>query len=170
MQTEQKLLSEQACETEVRLMARRTALLYSAFAAVLVDALGEEDGRRLISAAIRVYGETCGSAIRDEILAMGLPLSAENFNLPRDLPHYGFEHGAVQTPEGETHATVAYCPLAAVFTAQGEKAKRLGRLYCNVDQAKQHAYNPDYACVHVKNVLDGDPYCEFALRRVQEAE
>jgi hypothetical protein len=164
MQADQKLLSEQECETEVRLMARRTALLYSAFAATLVDALGEDAGKRLIAEAIRVYGETCGSAIRQEIEALGLPLSAENFSLPRDLPRYGFEHGSVQSPEGETHATVTYCPLAATFKSQGEKAARLGRLYCNVDQAKQQAYNPEFACVHVKNVLDGDEYCEFALR------
>jgi hypothetical protein len=129
-----------------------------------VNALGEEEGKRLISAAIQAYGEACGSAIRAEILGLGLPLSAENFTRPRDLPRYGFAHGSVQTPEGETHATVTYCPLAATFKAQGEKAARLGRLYCNVDQAKQQAYNPEYACVHVKNVLDGDAYCEFALR------
>jgi hypothetical protein len=33
-----------------------------------------------------------------------------------------------------------------------------------VDQAKYQAYNPKLQCVHVKNVLDGDPYCELAVR------
>ena len=167
---EVKMISEQDCQTEVRLMARRTALLYTAFAATLVDALGEEDGKRLIQEAIRVYGETCGSAIRMEIEGLGLPLTAENFNKPRDLPRYGFEQGTVQTDSGETHSTVTYCPLAATFKEQGEKATRLGRLYCNVDQAKQHAYNPQEVCVHVENVLDGDAFCEFALRSAKPAE
>ncbi len=164
MDNEKKLISEQDCETEVGLMARRTALLYTAFATTLVDALGEERGRELISEAIRVYGETCGRAIREEIEALGLPLTAENFAKPRDLPRYGFGHGAVQTDTGETHATVTYCPLAATFKEQGEKAARLGRVYCNVDQAKQQAYNLQEVCVHVRNVLDGDAFCEFALR------
>ena len=164
MTAEQKFISERDCEFEVRLMARRTALLYSAFAATLVDTFGEEEGRRLISEAIRVYGESCGSAIRDEVLASGLPLSPENFSRPRDLPRYGFEHGKVQAADGETHATVTFCPLAATFKAGGERAQRLGRLYCNVDQAKQQAYNPAFACVHVKNVLDGDEFCEFQLK------
>ena len=47
----------------------------------------------------------------------------------------------------------------------GAPAARLGRLYCFVDQAKQEAYNPDYEFLHLKNVLDGDPYCVFALRQ-----
>ena len=164
MVTEPGWISELDCEFEVRLMARRTALLYSAFAATLVDALGEEEGRRLISEAIRAYGESCGDAIREEVLAAGLPLTPENFTKPRDLPRFGFTHGKVQTAEGETHATVTYCPLAATFKAGGERARRLGRLYCNVDQAKQHAYNPGFECVHVKNVLDGDEFCEFQLK------
>jgi hypothetical protein len=33
-----------------------------------------------------------------------------------------------------------------------------------VDQAKYEAYDPDLECVHTKNVLDGDPYCELAVR------
>jgi hypothetical protein len=33
-----------------------------------------------------------------------------------------------------------------------------------MDQAKYQAYNPELECVHVKNVLDGDPYCELAIR------
>ena len=164
MTAEPKLISELDCEYEVRLMARRTALLYSAFAATLVDSLGEEVGKRLISEAIQVYGESCGSAIREEVLESGLPLTPENFSKPRDLPRYGFTHGEVQAADGEIHATVTYCPLAATFKAGGERAQRLGRLYCNVDQAKQHAYNPAMACVHVKNVLDGDEFCEFQLK------
>lgn len=41
----------------------------------------------------------------------------------------------------------------------------MGRIYCFVDQAKYEAYNPGLECVHVKNVLDGDPYCELAVRK-----
>ena len=57
---------------------------------------------------------------------------------------------------------VHVCHLAEVWKELG--APELGRLYCFVDQAKYKAYNPDLECVHVKNVLDGDPYCELAVR------
>ncbi len=40
----------------------------------------------------------------------------------------------------------------------------MGKIYCFVDQAKYEAYNPELQCVHVKNVMDGDTYCELAVR------
>jgi hypothetical protein len=46
----------------------------------------------------------------------------------------------------------------------GEEGMRLGRLYCYVDQGKQLAYNPDFDFIHTKNLLDGDPYCEFLVQ------
>jgi hypothetical protein len=50
----------------------------------------------------------------------------------------------------------------------GEPA--LGRLYCYMDQSKYKAYNPELECVHVKNILDGDPYCELAVRKVPKGK
>jgi hypothetical protein len=149
------------CEQQVRLMARRTALLHHAFAATLIEELGEEEGKKLIQKAIQRYGEACGSAVKQGVEALGLPLTQENYGKIPDLPNTGWEKGSVTTPEGETHAIITYCPLADVFESLG--CQELGRLYCYVDQAKQQAYNPEHALVHVKNILDGDPYCEFAL-------
>jgi len=37
-----------------------------------------------------------------------------------------------------------------------------------MDQSKYKAYNPNLQCVHVKNILDGDPYCELAVRQVSK--
>ena len=44
----------------------------------------------------------------------------------------------------------------------------MARQYCFVDQAKMHAFNPDYEYIHIKNLLDGDPYCEIVVRAVKK--
>lgn len=149
---------------DVRLMARRTALLYYYFAKTLVDELGEEEGKRLIAKAIWAYGEHCGRAVREGVEAQGLPPTHENYSKAPDLPKLGWETGSVTLDDGEQRPIVTYCPLAAVWQELG--AEELGRMYCFVDQAKQHAYNPDDEFSHTKNVLDGDDCCEFCLRQV----
>lgn len=156
-----KLITKEECTAQVRLMARRTALLHYFFSKTLVEALGEEEGMRLIKKAAMEYGEYCGNAILEGVKALGLPNTQENFDKVPDLPIYGWETGVITVPGGEQHSVVRYCPLAEVFKQFGEEGMRLGRLYCYVDQGKQLAYNPELDIFHVKNVLDGDPYCEF---------
>jgi hypothetical protein len=159
----ENMLTEAECAGQVGLMARRTALLYHYFAQTLVEELGEQEGRRLIEKAIWAYGEHCGRAIREQIQAQGLPLTEENYNKIPDLPAYGWT-----VEKTGAHATATYCPMAAVWIEMGPEAVSLGRLYCHVDQAKQHAYNPEEEFVHHQNVLDGDPVCEFGIRPRKE--
>jgi hypothetical protein len=73
----------------------------------------------------------------------------------------GWEFGTITLPDGQERRICTYCPLAAIWQELG--AEELGRMYCYVDQAKYHSYNPDYEFVHAKNVLDGDEYCEFVI-------
>ncbi len=162
--TMEKTLTASECAVEVGRMARRTALLYYYFASTLIEELGEEEGRRLIAKSIWAYGEHCGRAIREEVEGRGLPLTQENFDKIPDLPAIGWETSEVAAEEGGLHAVATYCPLAAVWKQMGPEAQRLGRLYCYVDQAKQCAYNPKEDFVHARNLLDGDPYCEFVVR------
>ena len=49
-----------------------------------------------------------------------------------------------------------------------EEALRQIGLSSFVDQAKKRAFNPDHEYVHVRNVLDGDPYCVLVVRYVTE--
>lgn len=161
--SEQQTMSMDEAAQNVRLMARRTALLYFYFAKALVDELGEEEGKRLIAKAVWAYGEHCGRAVREGVQAMGLPPTDENFNKVADLPSVGWDVSSVTAENGEVHPIATYCPLAAVWKELG--AEDLGRMYCMVDQAKYHAYNPDYEYIHAHNVLDGDAYCEFVVRR-----
>ncbi len=157
--------SREEAVRDVRLMARRTALLYYHFAKTLVDELGEEEGKRLIAKAIWAYGEHCGRAVRESVEALGLPPTEENFNKIPDLPKLGWDVSTITLENGEQRSIATFCPLAAVWKELG--AEDLGRLYCYVDQAKYHAYNPDYEYTHTKNVLDGDAWCESWVRKTK---
>ncbi len=158
------MITPAECAEEVRLMARRTALLHMYFSKAIIEELGEEAGRRLIQKAIHDFGAHCGRAVRAQVQALGLPLSEENYNKVRDLPRYGWEVDSLTLPDGEQRPIARFCPLAETFLEFGEEGRRLGRLYCYVDQAKQQAYDPETEFVHPHNVLDGDAYCEFLIR------
>jgi hypothetical protein len=155
---EEMISREQALE-DISMMIRRTALIHYCYASTLIDELGEDKGKELIHKAIRAYGEKVGNKVKEEALAKGLDLTAENYQ--GDLPSMGWE-GEKVTVEGEPRARVHLCRLAEVWEELG--APEIGRLYCFVDQAKYETYNPDLECVHTRNVLEGDPYCELAVR------
>jgi len=164
---DQTMIPLERCVSDVRLMARRLALLYYYFATTLVDELGDARAQRLIAEAIARYGEHCGRAVREGVEALGLPPTAENYGTVADLPSVGWEFATVHDKDGHESRVCTFCPLADVFQELG--ASELGRLYCHVDQAKYRAYNPDYEFIHRRNVLDGDDYCEFEVRKRADA-
>ena len=152
-------------EQDVWLMAQRMALLYYHMATAIVDRLGKDEGEKLVKEAVWAYGEACGCKVREGVVDQGLPLEPANYSKIPDLPSKGWR-GVLR--EGDSsdskkiHATV-FCPLAAIWRELG--AEKLGRLYCFVDQAKFHAYNPDLRVTHTRNVLDGDDCCVIDVRR-----
>ncbi len=145
---------------QVLSIVKRMALLHYSFAKTLVDTLGEKRGRKITRQAADFYGELVGRKVLEKTLAQGLQPLRENYQ--EDLPSLGWNIEGVVV-EGEPRARVHDCNLAQTWKELGEPA--LGRLYCYMDQAKYTAYNPDLECVHVKNILDGDPYCELAVRK-----
>jgi hypothetical protein len=164
MTGEMKKITIKECTEQVQLMARRTALLHYYFSEAIIEELGEERGQELIKKAIWAYGKHCGSAVREGVEALGLPLTDENYDRVPDLPIYGWETDMVETPAGDERQVALYCPIAAALKALGPRGMQLGRLYCYVDQAKYEAYNPSMDFIHTKNLLDGDNCCEFLVQ------
>ncbi|MBN1317526.1 MAG: L-2-amino-thiazoline-4-carboxylic acid hydrolase [Anaerolineales bacterium] len=163
-----EMITTGACAFEVGLMARRTALLHYYFSKAIIDKLGEEEGKELIKEAIGAYGRHCGQSVRDGVLEMGLPITDENYNKVRDLPAFGWKMETIKLDNSEDRLIATYCPLAAAFQDLGPEGEKIGRLYCYVDQAKYEAYDPDKVFIHARNVLDGDPYCEFLIEPVEK--
>ncbi len=156
---EKEMVSKEEASRQVLSMVNRLALLHYTFTKTLMAELGEKKGEEVIRKAIRLYGERVGKSVREKTLAKGLEPLRQNYQ--EDLPLYGWSIQGVEV-EGEPRARVLECHLAKAWKELN--APELGRLYCCMDQAKYEAYNPDLECVHVKNVLDGDPFCELAVR------
>lgn len=165
MAEKKELISKEEAFQQVKSMITRAALIHYAFAKTLVDELGEKKGKALAKKATQLYGKMVGERVKERTLTKGLPLTRENFQ--DDLPALGWAEREKVEVEGEKRSRVYSCHLAKVWQELG--APELGRIYCFVDQAKYEAYNPELQCVHVKNVLDGDPYCELAVRAKKKA-
>ncbi len=150
---------EEATE-QVRLMARRLAVLYHYMAQVLVERFGDEQAEELLREIIWRYGTESGENARRRVEELGLPLTADNFGLGSDLPKYGWESEQRQS-DGITRNCVTYCPFAKVWQEKG--AERWGQIYCLVDEAKYRAYN-GALCRHAKHVLRGDDGCLFDIQ------
>ncbi len=154
----QVLLDE--AEDQVIAVAKRLALLFHYTAEVLVDKYGVEEGKVVLHEIINRYGRESGASTRAKVEALGLPLTAENFNAGSDLPKWGWKADRITGEDGIERDRITYCPLAEVWLVRG--SEEWGRIYCYVDQAKYDAYN-GIKCKHLKNVLDGDDCCVFDL-------
>lgn len=160
MVQEKEVISKEDATRQVHSMITRLAWLHYAFARTLMKELGDKKGKELSKKAVALYGELVGKKAKEKTLAKGLPLTRENYS--DDLPSLGWGDSERAEVEGEKRRRVYTCHLAKVWKELGDP--EAGRLYCFVDQAKYEAYNPELVCVHEKNVLDGDPYCEIAVR------
>lgn len=160
MDQDKTMISREEAFQQVKSMITRAALIHYAFAKTIIDELGEKKGKQLAKKAIKLYGEWVGKWAKKKAEEKALPYLQENFQ--DDLPSLGWHNREKVTVDGEKRSRVYTCYLADVWKELG--VPEIGRIYCFVDQAKYEAFNPDLECVHVKNVLDGDQYCELAVR------
>jgi len=164
MEHKDEVISKKEALEKVQRALRRGALIYHYFCETLVEEFGEEKGKELIRKAVDAYGERIGWEAKKKAQDKGLPLSPENFE--SDLPDEAWKTEVVIV-DGEERVRVFHCPLASEWMEWGDPEK--ARLYCYVDQAKMTGFNPEYEYIHVKNLLDGDPYCELVVRRKKDS-
>jgi hypothetical protein len=160
MPKKKETITKEDATRQVLAIVKRMALLHYSYGRILGEALGEKKGKALTRKAIDFYGKQVGKQVREKTKAKGLKNLLENYQ--EDLPLLGWNMEKI-VADGEPRVRIHACNLAKAWAELGDPA--LGRLYCYMDQAKYKAYNPDLECVHVKNTLDGDPYCELAIRR-----
>ncbi|MBI2303996.1 MAG: L-2-amino-thiazoline-4-carboxylic acid hydrolase [Chloroflexi bacterium] len=150
--------SKEQCALEVRKMARLFALMYYHFATTIVEEMGEERGKEVVSKVVARFGAHRGEEIKKRVGTDNLA----NLIGATDLPETGWESRHIRMSGGESGLRVTYCPLADTWKAMGADA--LGQLYCAVDEARFKAYNLEGSFVHAKNVLQGDDCCEVYIR------
>ena len=153
---------------EVELACRRLAMLHIAYAKMLTEQFGEEQGEKLILSAIKKYGELIGKQTKNAVLAEGLATQPENFGAgaSRSLPNIGLCE-SVQEHNGELR--VKNCSMAKMWRELGEE--HLGSLYCYIDTAKYMYYNPEYKLIH-KYAMPSHKtdYCVFDVHKTTVQE
>jgi len=161
---EPRLIPVDEASRQAARVCRRLALLHVAYAEAIVDALGQEEGKRLVERAIKRYGKMIGEAKRDAAARLGLEPTMEAFGKVSDLPSIGM-HNAIERVEvdGEPRIRAHGCLMGKLWREMGKAD--LGRLYCYVDPASSMAFNDGFKLVHTKALPDGDPFCELAMRR-----
>jgi hypothetical protein len=169
MSNQPRVVPLDEAKQQVALVCRRLALLHIAFAEAIVDALGHEEGVRLVARAIKRYGKLIGEAKREAATRLGLEPKMESFERVSDLPSFGM-HDAIERVdiEGEPRIRAHGCVMGEIWCEQGKAD--LGRLYCYVDPASSMAFNAGFKLVHTKSLPDGDPFCELAMRRTTAAD
>lgn len=163
MENQNEMIPKEEALRQINLALRRTAMLYHAFGDTLIEELGRDRGIELIKKAVEVYGTDIGLAAKDKAERKQVALTPENFE--SDLPNMAWKTEEVEV-DGEKRVRVHFCPIAKDLLDMGESER--ARLYCWVDQAKTKAFNPNYEFLHLKNVIDGDPYCEMVVRPAGE--
>ncbi len=163
MEKEKRVIEKEEALRQINLALRRAAMLFHAFGKTLIEEFGRERGLELVLKAIKTYGTDVGLAAQETAKKKGLNLTPENFE--SDLPELAWKTEDVIV-DGEKRKRVHFCPIAKDLL--GMHDTKMARLYCWVDQAKMHAFNPEYAFLHLKNIMDGDPYCELVVRPVEK--
>jgi hypothetical protein len=163
------VISLEEAKKQVALASRRLGLLHLAFAEVLVNEMGEEDGKKCVARAIKEYSRKIGNAKRDKASSMGLEPSAETFFEVSDLPSIGMHEGIEEVVvDGERRIRAHGCAMGRVWRELG--ANELGRIYCYVDPASSMAFDQRCKYVHTKALPDGDEYCELVMRPTTEKD
>jgi len=163
MENDKEMITKEEAVRQIKLALRRTAMLYHAFGETLIEAFGKERGIELIQKAIKAYGTDVGLAAQETAKKKGLKLTPENFE--SDLPTLAWKAEEVVV-DGEKRKRIHFCPVAKDLLETTDK--ETARLYCWVDQAKMHAFNPEYEFLHLKNLMDGDLYCDLVVRPVNK--
>jgi hypothetical protein len=158
---ENNMISIEEAKNDIKIMAKRLALVYYFFTKNLIEELGEQESERIVKKVIGEYGEYCGERVKEKVLKMGLELLGENYSKGKDLPKLGWDVTLLKSDEAGLVYEFANCPFAEQWKELN--FEKWGRLYCYIDQAKYNAFNKKLQCFHDENVLDGDKTCVLRL-------
>lgn len=141
----------------VRKMSVHMANMYYYLTKEMINDFGD-DAKETIERAIVEFGHERGREIAKEVKAAGLPLTIENLDRFYDIPiaegwdlHRTYE-------KCQKHNITDSCTFATVW--MDKNWAEVGHIYCIVDIAIREGYSENVEFQPVKNILEGDPYCE----------
>lgn len=158
----EETISREEATRQVRQMGKMTASLYYHLCRQMIDAVGPEAAKGIVTKAIAALGEERGQSQKEAVLAASYEHLPQNYVKVSDLPSLGWDMEPAEQPENDTHIRITYCPFAEVW--KEKDFAEFGRLYCYIDQAKYQGFHPDSDLVTLQNTLEGAPYCEMVCR------
>ncbi len=156
-----EMVTKNDAKEDIKIIAKRLALVYYFFVKNLIEELGEEETERIVKKMIAQYGSYCGERVKEKVVGMNLELKAENYGKGKDLPALGWDISLVESDENSLTYEFGNCPFAEQWKELN--FEKWGRLYCYIDQAKYSTFNSQLQCFHDENVLDGDKTCYIRL-------
>lgn len=140
--------------------AKLFAKLYYCMAKEMIDALGPEEGKKAVAAAIDKFGRARAASMKEEAAERGLPSDGKaTYDAVREMPGIGWSF----IPEG-----VAACPLNDVWQDLGSEGRELGALYCEIDHVLLNSFQVglerNFCLTH------GDDYCQFLYREAAPSD
>jgi hypothetical protein len=141
-------------EDPVIRMAKLLALLHYSMAKEIMAALGEDRGQQVILAAIKRFAQARVQSMKQEARERGLdPNSFATYQQVRDMPGNGWECDSANPMK------VTFCPMDSVWAEYGEEGRKLGYLYCSIDQVLYDGFNADLERPSCRAL--GDDCCDF---------
>lgn len=153
------MTGKEEAQSDVLIMADRLARLYYWVTQHLIKHMGEDAAERFLKDVILDYGRETGILAKKEVLKQGLPATLDNYKYSRDLPSEGWQREIIESAPRKSVTSVSFCPFAHAWSGRYKGFEKWARIYCEVDMAKYHAYDPECTCECEKNLLEGDDVC-----------
>lgn len=135
------------------------AEIYYYMAKNILEAMGEEEGAKIIAKAVSEFGYDRVESIRAEAAERGITVDSEAaFFSVRDMPSCGWLNE--NTPEG---SVCHRCLFDEVWSKYGELGKKVEALYCPIDYIIYGSFGFDLDRPACKG--NGDDTCVFHLTR-----
>ncbi|MGI6685372.1 MAG: L-2-amino-thiazoline-4-carboxylic acid hydrolase [Bacillota bacterium] len=137
--------------------AHLMAKMYFYLAEELMEQLGEEKGEEAILRAIGKFGAARVMAMKEEAKELGLELNClDTYRTVRDMPGIGWENNPDNVNE------ITHCPMQDAWAELGDKGRKIGYLYCQIDHVLYDAFGVDME--RPLCLAKGDKSCLFLLK------
>ncbi len=108
--------------------------------------------------AIVEFGRARGQAIREKVLADGLPLTLENLDKYYDIPLDQGWQTQREYKDNVRNNVTDNCTQALIW--KEKNWEEVGHIYCLVDFAIREGFSDNVEFQAIKNILLGDDYCQ----------
>lgn len=122
----------------------------------IISELGEKKGKEIVERAIRKFGESRVASMKEEAEERGMELNRlDTYMKVRDMPSKGWVN------DSKNPMDILYCPMEDIWSEHGENGRRIGYMYCKVDEVLFGGFGIKLS--RPECLAKGDKRCKFEL-------